>query len=131
MAPKLKAGTQFGVEPKKIQDFVAEIDGAEEKMASKRGEYMNYCKKRREEIAAVVKEAKDAGIDKAALNLKLEERRALRKIEEKKRSLESEQVDMFDYLGQCLGETDESEPRAATPKFAAESDKALKEAIAH
>lgn len=111
MAPRLKPGTQFGVEPKKIQDFVAEIDDAEEKMESKRGEYMNFCKKRREEIAGVLQEAKDAGIDKAAIKLKLEERRALRKIEEKKRALESDQVDMFDYIGQCLGETDEDDTK--------------------
>jgi hypothetical protein len=100
MAERARAGMSNGIDPKKLKDRLKNIEEIKEKIASRTGEHMRWCKGRREEINAEMKAAADEGTPKVVLKSLIEVRENLAKAESIREGLEPDMQDLFDQA--CL-----------------------------
>jgi hypothetical protein len=113
MAKRIKPGTQFGIAPKKVNDHVDEILALHKRIRKASAENANRIGKIKENINDVYAAAQGAGIDKAALKLQVDKELAKMKLDEREKALDPTQLDMFHYVQQARGDTDEPAPTKA------------------
>lgn len=93
-----------------LMQFVKDIEGFEEQMASKQGEYMAFCRGKRELINQTLDRAAAAGVPKKELRAVLRVRKLEQKAKDIREGLEeADAIDTFDLIRDAIG------PLADTP----------------
>jgi uncharacterized protein (UPF0335 family) len=112
-----------GYDRQQLEGFLSEIDDADARLASLKGEYMQSCKGVREDISAVYDRVKDAGVPQRAFKTIVKNRRLNRQIDANVQRLELDAQADYDKLCEDLGDyidlplgraaADRARPRAA------------------
>jgi len=93
-----------GYDSEAVKSFVERIETVQGEIDEIRQAAKDECQPHREDIEAIKKEAHDAGISRAALNAKLQERRLRRKADSVRGNLTEQVQDNFDQLSKALGD---------------------------
>jgi hypothetical protein len=87
-----------------LEHLLTDIDDADERLASLKGEYMMKCKGPRGDIAAAFEAAKDAGVPVRAFKVLVKNRRLNKTIEKNVAKLEADDADSYDRILADLGD---------------------------
>jgi hypothetical protein len=87
-----------------LEALLTEIDAADARLASLKGEYMQSCKGPRQDIATAIDQAKDVGIPVRAFKMLVKNRRLDRKIANNTARLEADDTESYDKLVADLGD---------------------------
>ena len=94
-----------GYDPEIVERVMREAERFKEEIASKKGEYMQFARSRREKIEDLLDRAKDEhGLPKKVMKQKLKQREYLARAEKCRSDLEAEDQDEFDQISVALGE---------------------------
>lgn len=93
-----------GYDRETLEHLLTDIDGADERLASLKGEYMANCKGPRQDIAAVFEQAKDSGIPVRAFKTLVKNRRLDRRIANNTSRLEADDAESYERLVTDLGD---------------------------
>jgi hypothetical protein len=93
-----------GYDRQQLEGFLSEIDDADARLASLKGEYMQSCKCVREDISAVHERVKDAGVPQRAFKTIVKNRRLNRQIDANVQRLELDAQADYDKLCEDLGD---------------------------
>ena len=93
-----------GYDRQVLEHLLTDIDAADERLASLRGEYMANCKGPRQDIAEAIDQAKDVGIPVRAFKTLVKNRRLDRKIANNTARLEADDAESYDKLVSDLGD---------------------------
>jgi len=85
------------------QPFIERIEAVQDDLESLKGEYMNRCKARREEIKTIYGEAKDKGVPKRPLKGIIKHRALQRKIDDIENDFEIDESAIYRELVEGLG----------------------------
>lgn len=102
-----------GYPKEKVNGFVAEIETHLDEIEGLQIEYMNDCRKVREQITAIYKEAKEQGLPKKELRKVVKVRELERRADKVREDLEPDEQDRFDLLRHALGDLDDDSIREA------------------
>lgn len=92
-----------GYDPQILGSFNSRIENLYGDLATEKGESMSRCRAIHQDIDAVLKEAKNAGIPKKEFKAVIKKRTLLAKVEEIRADLEGESVETFDQIEFALG----------------------------
>lgn len=87
-----------------VEQLLKQVDAADAELLSLKGSYMQDCKSPREAIAAVMEQAKDAGVPRAAFRALIKNRRLDRQMGNNVEKLEDDQRAEYDKLLTDLGD---------------------------
>lgn len=93
-----------GYDREVLERLLTDIDDADERLASLKGEYMASCKGPRQDIAAALEQAKDNDIPVRAFKTLVKNRRLDRKIANNTARLEADDAAEYDKLVTDLGD---------------------------
>jgi hypothetical protein len=93
-----------GYDRQMLEHLLTDIDDADERLATLKGEYMANCKGPRQDIAAVFEQAKDNNIPVRAFKTLVKNRRLDRKITNNTAQLEADDAENYDKLVTDLGD---------------------------
>lgn len=93
-----------GYDREVLEHLLTDIDDADERLASLKGEYMASCKGPRQDIVAVFEQAKDANIPVRAFKALVKNRRLDRKIANNTARLEADDAAEYERLVTDLGD---------------------------
>lgn len=94
-----------GYDPEIVERVMREAERFKEEIASKKGEYMQFARSRREKIEDLLDRAKDEhGLPKKVMKQKLKQREYLARAQKCRSDLEVEDQDEFDQISVALGE---------------------------
>lgn len=103
---------------KQVRGFLDRIFAADDELAQFKSAHMLKCKEPRGEIAEVMKEAKEAGLDMDAFRVFVKNHLSDRKCERRVAELEPDSADMYDDLVRVLGDYGTTELGGAALKKA-------------
>jgi glutamyl-tRNA reductase len=103
MAERARAGMSNGIDPKKLQARLKNIEEINAKVASKTGEHMAWCKKQRAIITEEIGAAADEGTPKVVLKGLIELRKKLASAQDIRENLEPDMKDLFDQACVAVG----------------------------
>lgn len=92
-----------GYDPKTVNSFAARLDNLDTELESERGKYMKRCRELRDDIGAVLDEAKAKGIPKKSFKAVRKAANHQRKAERARDDLEPDEQDSFDAIAIALG----------------------------
>jgi hypothetical protein len=92
-----------GYDKATLERFLGEIDSADQELASLKGEYMQSCRRPREDIAAVFERAKEAGIPNRAFRTFVKNRRLDRTKQANVDKLEADDQAEYVQLAEAFG----------------------------
>jgi uncharacterized protein (UPF0335 family) len=87
-----------------LEALLTEIDAADERLASLKGEYMVSCKGPREDITAVFEQAKEQGIPVKAFRTIVKNRRLDKQMHGNINKLDLDQQAEYDLMAEKLGD---------------------------
>jgi uncharacterized protein (UPF0335 family) len=108
-----------GYDPQILGGFNTRIANLYGDLATEKGESMARCRAIHQDIDAVLKEAKNAGIPKKEFKAVIKKRTLLAKAEEIRADLEGDSVETFDQIEFALGKFAETDLGAAALNAAA------------
>jgi len=94
-----------GYDKAQLEALLAEIDDADSRLASLKGEYMQACKGPRSDITAVFEQAKAAGIAMRAFRTYVKNHRLDKKAEANINRLEEDDKAEYQQLADAFGDT--------------------------
>ena len=93
-----------GYDRQTVEALLTEVDDADDRLASLKGEYMQSCKGPRNDITTVFERAKEAGIPTRAFKALVKNRRLDRKMTNNVAKLEADDQAEYDKLLTDLGD---------------------------
>jgi len=99
----MREGTN-GFDPDQLNQYLGEIDKADDRLLELKSQHMLACKTPRAKIRETMKAAKEAGLNMAAFRTVVAEHRSQRKIEEKIAALEADDAQDFELMREALGD---------------------------
>jgi uncharacterized protein (UPF0335 family) len=86
-----------------LQALLSEIDDADDRLASLKGEYMANCQPVREDIAAVFQQAKDKGVGVKAFRILVSNHRLEKSKRRNEQKLDLDQRADYEQMREALG----------------------------
>src|SRR5262245_44646830 len=99
----MREGTN-GFDPDQLNQYLGEIDKADDRLLELKSQHMLACKTPRAKIRETMKAAKEAGLNMAAFRTVVAEHRSQRKIEEKIAALEADDAADYEAMREALGD---------------------------
>src|SRR4249920_3192537 len=109
MAVKQREGSNGAISGEQINRYLGEIDKADGTLLDLKADHMAACKGPHERIRNVMKEARESGVNMAALRTIVAKRRAERALELRLAELEDDEHDEYQTMQEALGEFSETE----------------------
>jgi uncharacterized protein (UPF0335 family) len=105
---------------KQLDTYLKAIDKAYDRLIKLKIEHMEACKGPRGHIRGIMKEARESGVNMAALRTVIAKRRAERKLEQRIAELEADDAADYEAMLEALGEFGDTDlGKAALRKAAA------------
>ena len=102
MAPERDGANSF--DGKQLETYLKAIDKADDRLIKLKVEHMDACKGTRGQIRNIMKEARESGVNMAALRTVIAKHRAERKIEQRVSELEADDAADYEAMQEALGE---------------------------
>jgi hypothetical protein len=96
-------GSNGDVSGELIQRYLDQIDQADDELITLKVEHMSACKGPRSRIRECLKEARDSGVNMAALRAIIAKHRTERKVEQRIAELEEDEQSAYQSMQEALG----------------------------